>query len=453
MLVFKNKLLTTSDIAIFIVIYDYGVSNSKGKVLFTKPISENSCVGIINPCKLCIAPIKYYFYFFNSAYRLTCTEKGFPVFEVGLKCLSVYMLPDKFTTTNQTCQWQMLSFGSNILKFTLSLRAEYIAKGFCLLKTGDFKFSNPVMIGSYGDVKILQYSDKEFETRSYQFKFNYQCFVNQILDIKVKVADPKSSECETYSPLPAKTLEDVPKYDGPCFMFYLKSVHDNYAFDISFLSDWATLKDYPNQFAVAAYKENSAHLRDITTKNSLYLTIQDGHSNPNNVLSYMFTEEQMPFVWHSYGQQLRIMVNGSQRKEDAISVWIIVNAIFEVHSLFSYLIYPYEGMLAVNCLEFGSYSLGDNSCFSIHSDFSGAWLEAKELCKKRKGNLWRVESAAEWKEVMRSNKFNWYRDEEWSIPINFEYDGRMNAAKLLQSSSLIYLGLEANNENVRTKFV
>ena len=121
---------------------------------------------------------------------------------------------------------------------------------------------------------------------------------------------------------------------------------------------------------------------------------------------------------------------------------------FEANSLFSYIIHPYEAILPVDCLRYGNYSLGYKSCYSIHTDFSGTWLDSSEQCKMHRGDLWRVESATEWKEVMRSHKQNWYMDDRYSIPINFEHDGRMNAAKLLQSSSLIYLGMEAYRENV-----
>ena len=116
------------------------------------------------------------------------------------------------------------------------------------------------------------------------------------------------------------------------------------------------------------------------------------------------------------------------------------------------MISPYVQSLAKSCLIYGRYSIGGNSCFSIHTNFSGSWRESNEVCKMRGGHLWQVQSGTEWTEVLRSTIHEWFEDDDYDFPINFQYDGRINAAKLLDSSSLINLGLPDQVSSFRKTF-
>ena len=112
------------------------------------------------------------------------------------------------------------------------------------------------------------------------------------------------------------------------------------------------------------------------------------------------------------------------------------------------MISPYVQSLAKSCLIYGRYSIGGNSCFSIHTNFSGSWLESNEECKLRGGNLWQVQSGKEWAEVMRSSVSRWYKG-DCNCPIDFKYDGRINAVKLLDSLSVMHLGLPDQVSSVK----
>ena len=100
-----------------------------------------------------------------------------------------------------------------------------------------------------------------------------------------------------------------------------------------------------------------------------------------------------------------------------ISMWIIVNAIFEARSLHTYLVSPYQYQINPNCVRHGEFSLGRSDCFSIHTNFTGSWTESEEVCRKKSSSLWFAKDSSNWLEVMRSDKFDWYLDEALEVPI------------------------------------
>ena len=144
----------------------------------------------------------------------------------------------------------------------------------------------------------------------------------------------------------------------------------------------------------------------------------------------------MPFVWQSYGQSLKIMLNASDVHLGTLSLWIIVNAIYEAASLFSYIFLGDTFFLEEECLPLKS--VDGSICFSIHTNFTGSWLQAEEVCNGQGSRLWQAGNKDNWNEVMHFSKHQWYlRDDNATKKL--KYNGRINAISLLNSSSIIYL--------------
>ena len=133
-------------------------------------------------------------------------------------------------------------------------------------------------------------------------------------------------------------------------------------------------------------------------------------------------------------------------------MWIIVNAIYEVHSLYSHVSLDYIFSLDEHCWKNNYLSTGGKYCFTIHTNFAGSWLESEDICKNNNGDLWKPDNQNNWYEVRRSFKGRWYlaNDRQWKV---FDYDGHINALKLLHSSSLMYLKLAGNDQQVNIGFL
>ena len=137
--------------------------------------------------------------------------------------------------------------------------------------------------------------------------------------------------------------------------------------------------------------------------------------------------------------------------DQPVFMWIIVNAIFEVKSLYSYVTSPFIFSLEEHCWKNNYYSLGRKYCFSIHKNFTGSWVGSEDICKNNDGDLWKPSSQANWYEVMRSYKSRWHLAKDWQEQ-PFEYDGQIDALRYLHSSSLIYLRLAENDQQVNIGF-
>ena len=131
-------------------------------------------------------------------------------------------------------------------------------------------------------------------------------------------------------------------------------------------------------------------------------------------------------------------------------MWIIVNGIFESQTLSTYLIRPFTDVLDVNCYLNQRLSFGRKSCLSIHTNFSGDWIESEEVCKKQGAHLWSARSAIDWNGVMQTPVYTWYFDRKMLEPV--VYDGRINAVSLLRSFSVFYLGMSSFQNEVLLLF-
>ena len=187
------------------------------------------------------------------------------------------------------------------------------------------------------------------------------------------------------------------------------------------------------------------------SKEQFELKIYDRAYKSNTIHSHEYYSEEMPFVWQSYGQYLTIMVNVSCVHNESVTMRIIVNALFDSHMLLSYLYEAYDGLLDINCFNHTRLSIGDRTCFSVNTNFSGSYLESQEICKNQGAWLWSAKNAVEWTEVMRSGIHDWYLDQKNSQPV--DYDGRINAANFLRSSSVLYLGKADRQNEVISKCI
>ena len=220
---------------------------------------------------------------------------------------------------------------------------------------------------------------------------------------------------------------------------------DVFEFEVSLLDRTSSI--YPNQFSVAGYQVKLPHQHVSSSDKHLGLTISDKIHYSDNFSSYEFTDKQMPFVWQSYGKYLSVSVNGTQN-DGPFFMWIIVNAIFETKSLYSYVLSPCYLPIGEKCLKNNLHSIGGKYCFSIHTNYTGSWLESEQICKDKGGELWQINNKFDWNEVMRSSKCEWYFEKDWhQRPV--EYDGRINALSLLHSSSVMYLKFPDQEVNIQ----
>ena len=367
-------------------------------------------------------------------FGLKCSPAGIPVFRLGFECMSVLLSSNYLSQTKQTCQWQVVSLGSGILKYTISLRMENKSENICSVKLKDVMPFNKVSTKSYEDGSHIEEYHQQFESRGHQFVIDYFCFINHYVNVLVEAV--QGSNCETVTLPPVTSLQTLPSFDGPCFLFFLNMSNNFFAFDISFLNQWENAKNYKNQYSVAAYIPKNDH--QSLPRNRMKLNILDKASGSSPVYSYLFTGEDLPFHWQSYGQHLTIRVNVSNTDREPGSLWIIVSAIYESQSLFGYLVKPYDATLNIDCYLQRRLSLGGKSCFSINKNFSGSWEESNKFCENQGAHLWSVKNALEWTNMMRSHQHNWYIDEAHTIPVY--YDGKINAVSLLRHSSLMFLG-------------
>ena len=130
------------------------------------------------------------------------------------------------------------------------------------------------------------------------------------------------------------------------------------------------------------------------------------------------------------------MLNALDVHKEPLTMWIIVNAIFETQSLFSYLVFDKLDALEEECL--GLKSVDGITCLSIHTNFTCSWLQSEKICNERNGRLWWANSKEKWNEVMRSSMHRWHLAND-NFAEQLEYDGRINVVSLLHSSSLLYL--------------
>ena len=447
MLMIKGKMLTSASDPMHVIIYNYGLSKPKAALLFPELSAMQSCIGIINPCSICsLSPILQSALNIDySPFRpleMSCIENKV-IISVGSRCVSVYIIPNVIGETPKTCKWQMISMGSLSLKFNVSLRYEEKSKTNCDVKLQNQPLSKPSLADTYkGGVKILECPNFILESRSQQFTISYKCFINYFLQVSVETAKPEASACQTVELVPLKNLQSVPKFQGSCFMYFLQVKNDAFKFEVSLLGPAAD--EYPNQFSVAAYIEKTPNTHVSSSDRNLKLTISDKMHYSDISHSYKFTDKHMPFVWQSYGKHLTVSLNATLNNQPLL-IWIIINAVFEANSLYSYVTVTSLTALGENCLKNNRSSPGVNYCFSVHTNFTGSWLESKELCKKKGGELWKPNKKHIWNEVMRSSKSEWYLQKNRQPIV---YDGRINALPLLRSSSLMYLTLIEHDQEV-----
>ena len=446
MLMLKNESFTSLDRYVEISTYSYGSTQAKGSIIFPRIFKRNICLVAVNPCRICSLPLDL-FYAYTTTIRLSmkteliCTHEGIPVFQVGTGCMSVTLVSSYLSVTEQSCKFQFISSRPTNLKYTLVHKKINTSEKLCNVEVPDMKYSEEAFTYKK-DIKLEKYNH-QFESRSHQFEINSDCFINNFVSVLVETIPKEASDCETVNLSPVTDMNNFPKFDGTCFIFSLTLSVEFYAFDVTFLNV-LSIKEYQNQLAVGVYLEKPIN-KMLLSKDQLELLILDKKYGSNTFHTYTFNVEEMPFSWQSYGQYLTIQVNASYKYKEPFSMWIIVNAIFESFTLYSYLIQPYDAVLDSSCYRSNGLSIGYKTCFSIHADFHGSWIESQEVCKKQGASLWLAKSSFEWAEVMRSAFNNWYLEDYSSGPVNF--DGRINAVALLPSSSVMYLGkVQPKNE-------
>ena len=137
--------------------------------------------------------------------------------------------------------------------------------------------------------------------------------------------------------------------------------------------------------------------------------------------------------------------------EEPLSMWIVVNALFDSYSLISYVMEPYWSPIDPNCFNRKGLSIGFGTCFSLNRNFHGSWSESQKVCKKQDADLLSAYHLYDWTEIMRSHIIDWYVDKTKIEEV--EFDGRVDAIALLRSSSVMYLGMISYQNEVGVIFI
>ena len=425
----------------FMIIYSYGLMNFKGRMIISKKSLDSACVRILNPCRICSLPQDLLYVNLRNAdwygidlVGMEC-NKEIPVFKIYSKCILFQLTSNYIPGAVDMCQWQVISLGISDLRYTISFRQE-VKSNICKIIDNTTELYEKFVTETYQTMtKIVEYRH-QFYSRSHLFKINYDCFSNNFLEVLAEPRQVSQSRCKTVTLNSLANLLNSPKFDGPCFIFSLEVTDGVYAFNVSFLSEWKSAQDYRTRFAVGANLENLRDDQRLTGRNNIAINIFDNIFLTNTVYSYQFTEEDMPFYWQSYGQNLGILVNASYRHESPLMMSIIVNALYESLILITYLANPESAIINTECFNSGKIVFY-GKCLSIHKNFSGNWYESERVCKKQGDELWSANNAKVWSDSMQSERTNWYLD--YIKPVT--YDKHLNVISLLQESSIVFLGM------------
>ena len=189
--------------------------------------------------------------------------------------------------------------------------------------------------------------------------------------------------------------------------------------------------NYMNRFSVIAYREESI---SITSKGNLKLFIEDQvFYEKHSSQLIQFSGDQLPLIWRSFGQFLKIVVGLENTKQIQQHITIITLAIFDSDDVLSYISNDRQQRIQYLCPEFFKYQT-KTGCMSINNSFVGSWNSASNQCQEQDGYLWSINDLIEWTEVLSSpqliNKLKVYQP--------------VNAIKYFRKSSIIFLGLKSN---------
>ena len=247
-----------------------------------------------------------------------------------------------------------------------------------------------------------------------------------------------TSDCQQVNLSPGSFSEAPEEFAGACFKFRIALTnHNEYSFKVYLSAQVGDIEQYLNNFCVLLYSDGKTQepfregMFDIVITDEFYESFK-GYEP----LLYRFTSDKIPLEWKSYGQfiTVKVRIQAMLKVKQFLEIALIAN--FQRNFVLSYLDRsPY--------IKHCNYTKGHyptiDKCMSIHTNFSGSWTKANDICKKKGGYLWSINDLNEWNAILRSPKYQ-YRGNKWDPPNKFN---PINVAKYFRTSSVIFLGLHS----------
>ena len=433
---YENKL--------YVILYHYGISFSqKGQIVFKQFQYNDSCIGALNPCFICESIFQQFvFTRWDSYVTMSCLAT--PTFNLIKHCIRTFVLANEVYNSNVSCMWYTsvaapYTSDINIISKYTSLKPQ----GHCDVPITQLPIK--VYNGKKKDGLRVQEQSYQYIAMHSSFVVQSQCSLREIFVATIYFI--LTSDCDAPTIEPIESSDHVPELVGICFNINLEVSIKAYTFQVYFLKEKVITDIYPSHFIMVAYIVNSNFSSSYFSE--LQLSVQDNSlvSNWSNLIN--ISSRQLPLVWQSQGQYLKIHVsNNDQTHLSPIQLVIHLIADFELRSLS--LAYNKNAVtIFQDCPSNGShFTESTGTCFSIHQGLMSSWIDAENECQQRGGHLWSVNNELEWTEVMRSTNILVMN------PIGFGGNlyYSINAESFLPLSSLLYLGLKKTSYMVSIQY-
>ena len=359
------------------------------------------------------------------------------MFESGTECFTFLVIPNESSIKHGTCNMMIIS--KHLKTLQLEIKHRY--------SLGQpFHYNKTISIPSASYIHDKKYKSILESISKYVSNFphiNFELFrYKSFLSIETQLwAHPT---CQN-----VMLMDELPKYDyeGTCFKFRailsMDTKHTQIKFRVRFSKEEVdSLTNYMNRFLVLAWTD-SGHVNTAPGQ-SLNLSITDEILMEDEPLQFHFTGQQLPLVWKSFGQVLKIGIIAGQDLKENTLIHVTVMAIFNPTFIYSFFwSYGHTARANIPCHVNATHVTSD-SCWTVHEDFQGNWNSASEICRNQGGRLWSVNSDKEWNEVLTSPRY--YNLDETP---EYQFLQPLNAMRYFRTSSLIYLGLKSD-QKVRT---
>ena len=439
-----HKIGFPSSRALVIILYAYGSSFSqKGMIIFS---GSYECYGIINPCAICTSVgysnLVYTKYRGNMLWTCLKANDILITLPTSKECFTFLVVPNESSIKQGTCNMMIISI---VLKeFQLKIIHRYTSS------SGSFYNNQTVFFPSAYDLHTSKYRSIIESTSKYVSLFphiNFEIFhYKTFLSIETKIR--AQAFCQDVLLKGTRKQNYMPRYDyeGICFNFkaILMSTDKKFEFSVHYSKKVDLLTNYMNRFLVLAWIDfhNLDHI-NTTSGQSLNMSITDEILMEDKPLQFHFTGQQLPLVWKSFGQALKIQIIAGQQLKNIIRIHVSVTAIFDVDVIYGFF---WPSVRAYTPCHINATHVTSDSCWTVHKDFQGNWNSASEICKTQGGHLWSVNSDKEWNEVLTSQRYHNLEETQ-----DRQYLQPINAMRYFRSSSLIYLGLKSDRK-VRTLY-
>ena len=242
------------------------------------------------------------------------------------------------------------------------------------------------------------------------------------------------NHCEDVVLRPSLPGAGLQEFAGKCHKFKMAlASNTQYIFKVYF-SQISNFEQYLNNFKVLSYMEGLNNKSFDRSAFDLKITDEFFKAfSELKPLTYNFGSDQLPFEWRSYGQFVTIFVKIHDVIREKSFLTISVMADFERSTVMTYMTIRYIKDIH-NCDSTPSQYATRFGCMSVHTNFTGSWNMANDICQQKGGYLWSVNDYQEWEEILHSPRIT-YIGRDGAKPIN--------VAKYFRTSSVLFLGYQA----------